>query len=58
MIGFALSEDQVAAQKWAREFAEKEIRPVAPTTTRPRTSPTQSSPRRPTSACMAWTSTG
>jgi acyl-CoA dehydrogenase len=29
MIGFALSEDQVAAQKWAREFAEKEIRPVA-----------------------------
>jgi acyl-CoA dehydrogenase len=30
MIGFALSEDQVAAQKWAREFAEKEIRPVAP----------------------------
>jgi acyl-CoA dehydrogenase len=30
MIGFALSEDQAAAQKWAREFAEKEIRPVAP----------------------------
>jgi acyl-CoA dehydrogenase len=30
MIGFALSEDQVAAQKWARQFAEKEIRPVAP----------------------------
>ena len=30
MIGFELSEDQVAAQKWAREFAEKEIRPVAP----------------------------
>ena len=30
MIGFALSEDQVAAQKWAHEFAEKEIRPVAP----------------------------
>src|SRR4029450_3028782 len=30
MIGFALSEDQVAAQKWAREFAEKEIRPVGP----------------------------
>src|SRR5829696_4517893 len=30
MIGFALSEDQVAAQKWAREFAEREIRPVAP----------------------------
>jgi acyl-CoA dehydrogenase len=30
MIGFALTEDQVAAQKWAREFAEKEIRPVAP----------------------------
>ena len=30
MIGFALSEDQVAAQKWAHEFAEREIRPVAP----------------------------
>jgi alkylation response protein AidB-like acyl-CoA dehydrogenase len=30
MIGFALTEDQVAAQKWAQEFAEKEIRPVAP----------------------------
>jgi acyl-CoA dehydrogenase len=30
MIGFALTEDQVAAQKWAHEFAEKEIRPVAP----------------------------
>ena len=30
MIGFELAEDQVAAQKWAREFAEKEIRPVAP----------------------------
>jgi acyl-CoA dehydrogenase len=30
MIGFALSEDQVAAQKWVREFAQKEIRPVAP----------------------------
>ena len=29
MIGFALSEDQVAARKWAHEFAEKEIRPVA-----------------------------
>ena len=25
MIGFAVSEDQVAAQKWAHEFAEKEI---------------------------------
>ncbi len=30
MIGFTLSEDQVAAQKWAREFAQREIRPVAP----------------------------
>jgi acyl-CoA dehydrogenase len=30
MIGFALDEDQVAAQKWVREFAQKEIRPVAP----------------------------
>jgi acyl-CoA dehydrogenase len=30
MIGFTLSEDQVAAQKWVREFAQKEIRPVAP----------------------------
>jgi alkylation response protein AidB-like acyl-CoA dehydrogenase len=30
MIGFALTEDQVAAQKWVREFAQKEIRPVAP----------------------------
>jgi alkylation response protein AidB-like acyl-CoA dehydrogenase len=30
MIGFELTEDQVAAQKWVREFAEKEIRPVAP----------------------------
>ncbi len=30
MIGFELAEDQVAAQKWAREFAEKEVRPVAP----------------------------
>jgi alkylation response protein AidB-like acyl-CoA dehydrogenase len=30
MIGFALSEDQAAAQKWAHEFAEREIRPVAP----------------------------
>jgi len=30
MIGFELSEDQVAAQKWVREFAQKEIRPVAP----------------------------
>jgi acyl-CoA dehydrogenase len=30
MIGFDLTEDQVAAQKWAHEFAEKEIRPVAP----------------------------
>jgi acyl-CoA dehydrogenase len=29
MIGFALNEDQVAAQKWVREFAQKEIRPVA-----------------------------
>jgi acyl-CoA dehydrogenase len=29
MIGFELTEDQVAAQKWVREFAEKEIRPVA-----------------------------
>ncbi len=29
MIGFALNEDQVAAQKWVHEFAEKEIRPVA-----------------------------
>ena len=30
MIGFALTEEQVATQKWAHEFAEKEIRPVAP----------------------------
>src|SRR4029453_616779 len=30
MIGFELAEDQVAAQKWVREFAEREIRPVAP----------------------------
>src|SRR6266516_6089014 len=30
MIGFTLSEDQVAAQKWVREFAQREIRPVAP----------------------------
>src|SRR6266542_2966075 len=30
MIGFELSEDQVAAQKWVRAFAQKEIRPVAP----------------------------
>ena len=30
MVGFELSEEQVAARKWAREFAEKEIRPVAP----------------------------
>jgi acyl-CoA dehydrogenase len=30
MVAFDLTEDQVAAQKWAREFAEKEIRPVAP----------------------------
>jgi alkylation response protein AidB-like acyl-CoA dehydrogenase len=30
MIGFTLTEDQVAAQKWVREFAQKEIRPVAP----------------------------
>jgi acyl-CoA dehydrogenase len=30
MIGFALTEDQAAAQKWAHEFAEREIRPVAP----------------------------
>jgi acyl-CoA dehydrogenase len=29
MIGFALNEEQVAAQKWVHEFAEKEIRPVA-----------------------------
>jgi acyl-CoA dehydrogenase len=29
MIGFDLTEDQAAAQKWAREFAEREIRPVA-----------------------------
>ena len=34
------------------------IRPVAPTTTRPRTSPGRSCPRRPTSCCTAWTSTG
>ncbi|HEX6263290.1 MAG TPA: acyl-CoA dehydrogenase family protein, partial [Actinomycetota bacterium] len=27
---FRLNEDQLTAQKWAREFAEKEIRPVAP----------------------------
>ena len=58
MIGFALSEDQVAAQKWAREFAEKEIRPVAPHYDETEDFPGQSSPRRPTSACMAWTSTG
>jgi acyl-CoA dehydrogenase len=30
MIDFALTEDQVAAQKWVREFAQREIRPVAP----------------------------
>ena len=30
MIGFGLTEDQVAAQKWAHEFAEREVRPVAP----------------------------
>src|SRR6266540_3135743 len=30
MIGFTLDEDQVAAQKWVREFAQKEIRPAAP----------------------------
>jgi acyl-CoA dehydrogenase len=30
MMGFSLTEDQSAAQKWAHEFAEKEIRPVAP----------------------------
>ena len=29
MIGFSLTEDQAAAQKWVHEFAEKEIRPVA-----------------------------
>ncbi len=29
MAGFQLSEEQVATQKWAHEFAEKEIRPVA-----------------------------
>jgi acyl-CoA dehydrogenase len=29
MIGFELAEDQVAAQKWVHEFAEREIRPVA-----------------------------
>jgi alkylation response protein AidB-like acyl-CoA dehydrogenase len=29
MIGFELTEDQVAAQKWVHEFAEREIRPVA-----------------------------
>lgn len=28
-FSLALSEDQLAAQKWAHEFAEKEIRPVA-----------------------------
>src|SRR5919201_1078503 len=30
MIAFELTEDQVAARKWVREFAEREIRPVAP----------------------------
>ena len=30
MISFELSEEQVEAQKWAHEFAEREIRPVAP----------------------------
>lgn len=30
MLGFALSEEQLAIQKLAREFAEKEIKPVAP----------------------------
>jgi acyl-CoA dehydrogenase len=30
MIAFEVTEDQVAAQKWVREFAEREIRPVAP----------------------------
>jgi acyl-CoA dehydrogenase len=28
-LDFSLSEDQLELQKWAREFAEKEIRPVA-----------------------------
>jgi alkylation response protein AidB-like acyl-CoA dehydrogenase len=30
MVDFQLSEEQIVTQKWAREFAEKEIRPVAP----------------------------
>ncbi len=30
MISFELSEEQVEARKWAHEFAEREIRPVAP----------------------------
>src|SRR6266516_4638320 len=30
MIGFTLDEDQVAAQKWVRDVAQKEIRPAAP----------------------------
>jgi acyl-CoA dehydrogenase len=30
MIAFEPTEDQVAARKWVREFAEREIRPVAP----------------------------
>jgi len=29
-MDFQLTEDLITAQKWAREFAEKEIRPVAP----------------------------
>jgi len=29
-MDFQLSEDQLTTQKWAREFAEKEIRPAAP----------------------------
>jgi len=29
-MDFQLTEDHVTTQKWAREFAEKEIRPVAP----------------------------
>jgi acyl-CoA dehydrogenase len=29
-MDFQLSEDQLTVQKWAREFAENEIRPVAP----------------------------
>ena len=28
-MDFALNEDQIELQKWAHEFAEKEIRPVA-----------------------------